>query len=288
MYIKITTLFLAVIGGTLLPGCRKPQSVPTAVETILADDTIPSPVKQLVRAVADNDPERFAKLVSYPLARPYPLADIETEEEMKAYYPNLVDDSLRQSITHSGPSHWEKFGWRGWSLDDGRYVWVDDNVYAVNYVSGRERQMLDSLRNVEIASLPAGIRSGWQPVLCLRNPSDGTVYRIDARQHTGDGNEENTGAPSSDFHGDGHHYRLAVYPPHSDLRGMPGQLLDGTLEIEGSAATATYRFHAREGRDIELEPDSPDAGPTITGPGDTVATLTRAYWHNLVDMQGRH
>ncbi|MDE7402059.1 MAG: hypothetical protein K2M87_01455 [Muribaculaceae bacterium] len=268
MYIKITTLLLALTSGGLLTSCHKSEaSDNSAVSSIEASDSLPTGVKRLVRTIADNDSDGFAKLVSYPLQRPYPLHDIENEDQMRHYYHKLVDDSLRNTVTKSGPAHWSEFGWRGWSLDDGTYVWVDDNVYAVNYVSRHEQRMLDSLRSAEVRSLPESIRNGWQPVLCLRSSSDGTVYRIDSRTAKTDDNSN--------------HYRLAVYNGGTGLDRVPGKLLDGSMQSEGTIGNIIYEFHDAAGTSLYIEPDSPDGGSRLYNSQDSVVMLQRAYWHQL-------
>lgn len=136
---------MALISGTLLVGCRHTQAGRTAVEAVEQSDSLPVAVKKLVRAIADNDSDGFAHMVSYPLQRPYPLRDIENADQMKAYYKNMVDDSLRNAVTHAGPDRWSEYGWRGWSLDDGRYIWVDDQVYDVQYLSYKEKNPLIAL-----------------------------------------------------------------------------------------------------------------------------------------------
>lgn len=272
MYIKFSALFLAIIGSLFTTGC-KGGGKHSALSGIEADDSIPAGVKRLVSLVASDDSVGFSKIVSYPLQRPYPLKDIEDEKEMQAYYHYLVDDSLRNAITHAGPSNWSEYGWRGWSLDDGRYVWIDDNVYAVNYISRHERHMLDSLTRSEIASLAPELRSGWHPVMCLKNDSDGTVYRIDSVDSNHDGTPDGTG------------YRLAVYNPATDLHGVPDHLINGELTTEGTAGVATFAFVDDHGSRFEIEPDSPDSGPVLFLPNDSTVSLTRSYWHKLVEQR---
>lgn len=248
-------------------------STPDAVEAIEKCDSIPEAVKRLVRAVAEDDSSSFAKLVSYPLQRPYPLHDITNEEEMTAYYRQLVDDSLRNVIIKSGPEKWSEYGWRGWSLDDGSYIWVDENIYDVNYISHLEHQNLDSLNKMEIESIAPSIRKGWRPIMCLTDDEVGRVYRVDIQT------EGNTS--------DSHHYRLAVYNPGAKLKGLPSRLLEGVMESEGSIGAISYRFHDKgSGKDYILSPESAEAmEPSLTLPDGKSVTLSRAYWHELVSKE---
>lgn len=271
---KIIALLLSLAPTTILSSCVKSSSAARdatdAVDAIEKSDSIPTPVKKLVRAVADNDSDGFASLVSYPLQRPYPLRDINSRDEMKRYYRQLVDDSLRKVITRSRPDKWSEYGWRGWSLEDGRYIWVDDYIYDVQYISQKEQKTMDSLSREEEKSIPESLRPGWRPTLCLHDDARGTVYRIDKRTR------------SHRKHG-GHHYRLAVYMPGSDLRDVPAELLEGMMENEGTAGSVIYRFHDRSGAETLIEPESPEsAAPLLVTPGDSTIELTRAYWHELI------
>lgn len=266
---------MALVAGLPLVNCgnsKHKTDGDSAVDSIEQADSIPESVKKLVKAVADDDSDGFAKLVSYPLQRPYPLHDIETPEQMSEYYHNLVDDSLRNVIIKAGAEKWSEYGWRGWSLDDGRYIWVDENVYDVNYVSNSEMRNLDSLRRVEIESIAPEIREGWRPMMCLKSSESGKVYRVDTR----------TSGPAEESN----HYRLAVYGSDADLAALPAQLLEGEMEVEGSAGSVSYHFHDKdkgEGSDYILLPESTESvDPVIIKPSGDNVTLKRAYWHELV------
>lgn len=231
--------------------------------------SVPESVQSVVKALKENDSEKFAKLVSYPLERPYPLKDIEDEKGMKEYYNTLVDDSLRNIISSSKAENWGEYGWRGWSVDAGNYLWIDDELYAVNYVSGREKNLMDSLTNVEVQSLPAALKKGWKPILTMLSDNDSTVYRIDMRT---EGKESG-----------GHHYRLAVYNGGKKLLEKPDMLLDGVMEMEGTASNVTYIFHNKDGREFDIMPDHPSSGkPVLTLPNDSSIELNKAYWYELI------
>lgn len=269
MFTKISAIFLAIVSGIPMIGCGKPASTDSMVEKVEKSDSLPTEVKLLVRAIADDDSVGFANMVSYPLQRPYPLRDIDGADQMKSYYKELVDDSLRNVITQAEPKRWSKYGWRGWTLDDGRYIWVDEGVYDVQYLSQKEIKMIDSLIREEILSIEPSIREGWKPILCLHNDSNGNVYRVDGRAKK----NKNKGK----------HYRMAVYGANSDLRGLPAQLLDGDKEDDGSAGTVIYRFIVKPGEEILIEPESPETGnPVLIEHNDSVIPLKKAYWHELV------
>lgn len=229
-------------------------------------DSIPKSIKSLVKAVADNDSSAFASIVSYPLERPYPLRNIETPGQMRGYYSVMVDDSLRRVLTASGPADWKEYGWRGWSLQRGEYVWVDSDLYAVDYLSVRERQMLDSLTKAEMSSLASDFSEGWTPEMCLQTQGDNAVLRIDSRKDT-------SLIPR---------YRLLIYPAGSDLRSVPAYTLYGYRDTEGTAGTRVYMFSAPSGREVRFSLDIPDGSTPVVEFPDTIVPVNQTYWLDLV------
>lgn len=56
----------------------------------------------------------------------------------------LFDEALVGRIAESQPSDWDKLGWRGVMLDNGK-VWVADGsrkIIAINYTTQRVKQLL--------------------------------------------------------------------------------------------------------------------------------------------------
>lgn len=267
----ILTCMASLMAVCMVSACSSDKNSETSnYEKILSNDSIPDVIKSVVKAVYENDSEGFAKVVDYPLQRPYPLKDIMNEDEMKAYYPVLVDDSLRNVITDSSPADWQEYGWRGYSLKDGSYLWIGENIYDVGYVSAKEQAMIDSLSLLETNSLPEQIRQGWQPVLTLLSNEDGKIYRIDIKTETRE-------APV---------YRLSIYNHASDkpsLGGMPDEMINGYMTVEGSANVVSYIFHGKEGNDYIISPDDPSSGsPILTLPDGGEEELQKAYWYELI------
>lgn len=271
MRIQMTSLVLMATLSAALCDCTRHDSQNTQVAAIEASDSVPVSVKKIVRAVADNDSDSFSELVSYPLQRPYPLKDIESKEEMISYYKVMVDDSLRNAVVKARPERWKEYGWRGWAIDDGKYLWVDDNLYDVQYLSKAERHALDSLVNAEVKSIDPDLREGWRPELCLRDAHQGTIYRLDTRTTEGS---------------DADKYRLAVYNKKSKLRGRPSKVYRGKKEMEGSAGTVMYYFVDPAGGEITIEPDgSESANPILISAKDSVLELQKAYWLDLLRLE---
>ncbi len=234
MRIIYLTLITFIATGTVLCSCGSKTSTSSASDSAVVNDSLPVDVTDIVKAVANDDSVSFSSHVNYPLERPYPLKDIQNEKEMKAYYPVLMDDSLRNVLAKSTSSEWSEAGWRGWTVKDGQYLWIDGDVYAVNYISSREKTLKDSLVKKEKASLPENIRTGWLPEWVMEDVSEGTVYRIDA--------DSTSVASASSGKGNEGTYRLAVYHRGGDLRRNPERILRGKRKVEGTAGSPFYYF----------------------------------------------
>lgn len=270
-FISLTTLLTALTSVALLAACN--DTTRASVAEIVSNDSIPVPVKGLVTAVADNDAVRFSRLISYPLSRPYPLHDISDSIQMRNYYTTLVDDSLKNAITLSKPAAWQSYGWRGWTLDNGRYVWIDEQIYDIPYLSKREKTLRDSLITAEIKTLPLNLRSGFTPIACLQSTDTKTVYRIDAATSTATPRDKA--------------YRLCIYPNGKNLKQQPRQIFYGQKTVEGTAATTTYIFQTSERANIIYAADiSDDSAPAIItehhNGSTTTQTVTPTYWLTLL------
>lgn len=203
--------------------------------------SLPPEVKNVVKAAKDKSPQEFAAVCEYPVERPYPLRDVADSIQMVEYYDVLVDDSLRNVVASSKPSDWDKLGWRGYTLLDGSYLWIDGRVYSIPYVSKAEKQLITSLSEEEMKSLPPQMRQGWHPAGCLMDTVGGTIFRIDANSRPD--------APSDSA------FRLSVYPLGADLSAMPGDAFAGFMRVEGSAGVRTYYFRDAAGNSMEYSPD---------------------------------
>lgn len=229
MFLPLSAIMIA----TALAGCSGHS------KKEIAHDSMPDEVKTVAIAIIGDSPQQFASAVNYPIERPYPLRDVKDSIQMVKYYPTLIDDSLKSIVNESPDSLWRQEGWRGWTLDDGSLLWIDNGkVYSIDYVSQRENEMLDSLRREEISTLARNLRQGWVPVVCVVDSIDGIIFRIDS--------EENV---------DSAKMRLAGYEHHKSLSEMPTLLLYGNMETEGSMNTRFYHFRDSIGNSAEYSPD---------------------------------
>lgn len=266
-------IFFITIVALSAFGCSKSKESTSSINAILDCDSLPKSVKLLTRAIADNDPESFSALVSYPLQRPYPLKNIDDMEQMRQYYPVLVDDSLKSVIVNASPEDWAEYGWRGWSIKKDNYIWVDEDVYSIPYISKREAEVRDSLIKEDLKSIPESLGRGWLPMQCLKGDGNEYVYRIDYKR-------DNNGKTL---------YRLCVYDDDSDLSGEPLDVMTGYREVEGSAGTATYYFQDKKGNTAIYAADIPDDSlPEIvftdsdTGDIEKEVPVNNAYWLDVI------
>lgn len=222
---------IAITSGVLLPACSNSDKKKC--------DNLPDEVRPVAIAIIDDSPSEFASVVSYPVERPYPLKNVEDSAEMVKYYPTLVDEPIKKAVAEAPDSAWQQMGWRGWTLGDGSYFWIDSGkIYEVSYVSQREHAMLDSLQNLEISTLEPSLQAGWIPVACIKDTESGELFRIDT--------QDATNPPI---------YRLAGYKSEEDLSGQPSIILYGSLDLEGSMGNRFFRFSDEEGTTAEYSPD---------------------------------
>lgn len=231
----IPLLVFFVASGLVWSGCTKSS------DKSISHDSLPEDVKPVAQAILEDSPTKFASAVQYPVERPYPLHNIEDSAQMVEYYHTLVDDSLRNKVKETPDSLWQEEGWRGWTLSNGSYLWIDNGqIYAVDYVSKRESEMLDSLSNEELETLDPHLRHGWRPVMCAIDTIDGAIFRID----------NDTVQPAR--------YRLAGYTFNTNLSSTPTIVLYGTLDTEGTMDTRFYHFADSLGNSADYSPDVVD------------------------------
>lgn len=241
------------------------------------DDNYYSPMlQQIDSSIINNDAEAFASMTSYPIIRPYPIKDITDSATMVAYFPTIVDDSLRNMVRNKGLDGWQTMGWRGIMFNNGE-LWADTYIIAINYISKSEQALLDSLRAQEAASLHPSLNAiDFIPVMCIKDSDTNAIYRIDYCYP--DSNRFNT-------------YRLAAYKNGSHLSGKPDVVLDGYLDIQGSSAVHYYNFGPDSvGKQIYFSIDYHEYTEPIYGnvnlSGHSIEThkFKLAYWLDYVNV----
>lgn len=255
-------IYIAIIGSlslsSLFACSSSNRNTGEATDTVVADTTTAQQkIRTLTEAVRDNNEQKFASVVNYPLQRPYPLHDIKNAKEMQKYYPTMVDEKLRKTVSEADSTDWTDMGWRGHVLGDGQLMVDDDGLYAVNYLSPTESAMRDSLRRAEIASLPQTLRGSWTPVGAFYDATNKKVYRVDVLN-------------------DGQTYRLAEFPA-SKIKSKPLRVMTGNKTEEGSAQSVSYNFP----NGVTLIPEDAQTGEPVLQQGDSSTPLQSVYWLDL-------
>ncbi len=228
-------------------------------------------VARLVKSVKDGNAAEFASLCRYPIERAYPLHDIVDSADMVCRYVQIFDDEIRNAVSRSKKEDWGGINWKGYTLDDGSWLWIDDDVYQIPYHSKAEKKQREELIKKDLATLPSGFAKGWYPEVCLLDTVSDMVYRIDVREKDSQATE----------------CRLMAYGKEMPLNGKPKFVISGHKELQGSAGTSCYLFPRGNEPDwmicdywyeseIELYID-PDSDMTDTH------GLKKAYWLDLIE-----
>ena len=205
----------------------------------------------IMKSIADGDTKTLAALAIYPIERRYPLHNIVSPSDMVKRFDLIFDQKFRDRMKSSKASDWHSYGWRGYSMGDDNALWVYDSLYAINYYSAQEQALYDQLVKKEMGSLHESLQGkGWLPFCCFRDLTDGSIVRVDIRERK-ELKEEN-------FHKDGvalaypqlqafkvrgeEEFRLSIYPKGTALKGKPQTVMNGYVEIGGSANMMDYVF----------------------------------------------
>lgn len=272
---------LILLPLSLLTSCN--HSASDRMDNYDTDDSIPIEVHHIREVLAADDSTGFASMISYPLERPYPLKDIRDSVEMKSYYSTIVDDSLKNIIAKSANKDWKQYGWRGWTLADGEYLWLDGKIYDITYLSHNERRQLEDLISKEIESLPEDMRGNWLPAICYTDPESGSVYRIDS-----DTLSDSIATEADDTTPN---YRLAVYKRGADLHKHPSRMLKGKKHRHGSSASAVYYFSRNlpvagtDSAEFVIEEYSQETGEPTLYNNDIRYELIKTYWLDLLNSR---
>ncbi len=254
-----------------------------------AHDEAPEELTTLGEQIAAGNAKAFAKACSYPIERPYPLRNIADTASMESYFPVMIDDSIKQVIKSADSSRWHNTGWRGWTLDNGEYLWWDGDLYAVNYVSAAEKALLKRLADEEMESLAPELRKGWRPYFCLIGVDNGSIYRIDksSADSVSTGSVSDIATEANNAYTDTDcTYRLLVYTKNSDLHTAPADSMCGTMNVEGSAGSRRLYFKNRRGHRAEFAMDiSDDSSPAIVivNRNDSAShPVEHVYWRDYL------
>lgn len=273
----------AAMIGAVSCGAGNDSQVPD----IEVRESVERPDKDLsvaMKAIAEGDAPAVAAICEYPIERPYPLRNITDSAAMVRYFPLMADSGLRNAIKKGSLNDWTDGGWRGWLFGDTALLSYENGIYAVGYVSESEHALRGILSREEIESLAPELRGKWQPVRCMLDTVDGTIFRIDRDESALSGVSpwEN---PAEGRNGKLVVYRLAYYNSQASLYGHPTELLTGSVEEDGSMGVPVFTFvNAKGDSCIYIEGDSGgDPNLTIKSPShEKNIYAVPVYWRDYV------
>lgn len=126
-------------------------------------------VQTFIDCFKNNDMEKLAALIRYPLKRKYPILPVKNKAELLKRFDEVFDKALVDEIKNSEPDKdWGAVGWRGITLGNGT-VWLDydGTVTAINHMSVAEEKMWQKLVAAEKKTLYESIKYFSDPVCIL-------------------------------------------------------------------------------------------------------------------------
>ncbi|MHA3789294.1 hypothetical protein ACX0HA_13880 [Flavobacterium hauense] len=117
----------------------------------------------------NNDRQKLAAYVNYPLKREYPIPPVKNKDEFLKRFDEVFDSKLITMIVNSDPlKDWSAVGWRGIMLASGS-VWIDydGTLLTVNYQSDAEIKKKAALIGFEKTNLHLSINKFTNPVCIL-------------------------------------------------------------------------------------------------------------------------
>lgn len=183
-------------------------------------------INKLKDAVGSDDAATVASLCRYPIERLYPIHDIMDSTEMTERYGEIFDKKIKNAIISSKSDDWGGINWRGYTLEEGDWIWFDEDIYLIPYHSDYEKFIRNKLIKEDLLSLKPEFAKGWFPEMCLLDSISGIIYRIDLKE---------LDSTMTDC-------RLMAYQTGFVSKDTPSFIMYGRKEIQGSAATRCYVF----------------------------------------------
>lgn len=235
-------------------------------------------IEPIMKSIAYGDAKTLASLTIFPIERRYPLHNIVDSSDMIKRFNQIFDQKFRDRMKLSKASDWHSYGWRGYSYGEDNSLWVYDSLTVINYYSPQEKALYDQLVKKEMASLHESLRdNNWRPFCCYMDMTDGSIVRVDIRTSKAVKDEIFYVKKDDKF-------RMSIYPQGSNLMGKPLLVLNGNVNIEGSANIMDYCFKNGESK-IEFGDSSFKDGKEllrITKNGkESIHEIKPCYWLDL-------
>ena len=235
-------------------------------------------IEPIMKSIAYGDAKTLASLTIFPIERRYPLHNIVDSSDMIKRFNQIFDQKFRDRMKLSKASDWHSYGWRGYSYGEDNSLWVYDSLTVINYYSPQEKAFYDQLVKKEMASLHESLRDNhWRPFCCYMDMTDGSIVRVDIRASKAVKDEIFYVRRDDKF-------RMSIYPKGSNLMDKPIFVLNGDVNIEGSANIMDYCFKNGETK-MEFGDSSFKDGKEllrITKNGkESIHEIKPCYWLDL-------
>ncbi len=228
----LTLIALAV----LLLGCNQKNSKDTAATHEQPVDTAGKQIKQIdltdeqtervktiIALFKENNIDKIANRINYPLHREYPIPPIRDKEAFKQRFNEVFDTILIDKIVNSKLEQWSAVGWQGVMLDYGM-VWLgysDAVITAVNYESDFEKKLREALIIKDKENLHASLKTFVNPTYKIQTKK----YHIRIDELTN------------------YKYRYASWKMGEKELSKPDIILnDGEFVFEGSGGNSVITF----------------------------------------------
>lgn len=190
------------------------------VSAARAADTWAAPDIRAARAfqtaLKDGDRSAIARMLTYPVARDYPMPPVRNAAEFLARWDEFFDSANMAALLRGKP---EQIGAQGVSLANGKVWFSEGKLGTLNLKTDLYRKRLDAAKKVEAAMLYPSAR-GYErvPVTCSTRTKHIRIQE----------------------HGDG--YRYFAWPKDGSLSQKPELELKGSMDYEGSGGGEVYSF----------------------------------------------
>lgn len=152
-------------------------------------------IRRVARALATRDKKALAKMIMYPMWEPYPIKNIENEQEFIQNFDCLVTKDISEKVDTTSLFGWERVGWRGIMYDNGM-IWLGDygdQIRSISYTTPEETALYERLCAEERRLI--GFPEKERPSQCYLAPDSAFLIHI-------------TYLPSDEYGGD---YRVRLY-----------------------------------------------------------------------------
>jgi hypothetical protein len=148
-------------------------------------DSIPFAIlekyKQIIALIKENNANKLAALIAYPLKRTNPLPDITTQKAFVTYYPIIFDEAFQKKLQNYSDScvfeHHSAYGLVGGVFDGDMWLNEDGKILVINYLSDKEFHLKNQLTAKIQAQLHPSIRE-WKENILVGKSKNLTI-RVD-------------------------------------------------------------------------------------------------------------